>query len=61
MLYTFTPNTFYTNLLNVEPSRLEYLRSYKSEFDDTIITFTDQNGRPLQKEDNLNLTLFINE
>ena len=60
VLYFFTPNKSYANLLNVEPSNLVFLKTHNSEFDDIIITFTDQNGRPLEIEDNLNLTLLIN-
>ena len=48
-------------LLNVEPSNLVFLKTYNTEFDEIIITFTDQNGRPLEKEDKVNLTLFINK
>ena len=60
VLYFFTPDKSDANLLNVEPSNLVFLKTYNSEFDDIIITFTDQNGRPLEIEDNLNLTLLIN-
>ena len=60
VLYLFTPDKSYANLLNVEPSNLVFLKTYNSEFDDIIITFTDQNGRPLEIEDKLNLTLLIN-
>ena len=38
-----------------------FLKSYNTEFDDIIITFTDQNGRPLEIEDKVNLTLLINK
>ena len=31
------------------------------EFDDIIKIFTDQNGRPLEIEDKVNLTLLINK
>ena len=41
VLYTFTPNKSYAYLLNVEPSNLVFLKTYNSEFDETIITFTD--------------------
>ena len=37
-------------LLNVEPSNLVSLKTYNTELDD-VITFTDQNGRPLEIED----------
>ena len=49
VLYSFTPNTYYTNPLNVEPSNLKYLRTYDIKFDDIIIT----NGRRLQMENKL--------
>ena len=38
------PNKSYSYLLNVEPSNLVFLKTYNSEFDEIIITFTDQNG-----------------
>ena len=61
VLYTFTPNKSYAYLLNVEPSNLVFLKTYNTEFDEIIITFTDQNGRPLEIEDKVNLTLLINK
>ena len=48
-------------LLNVKPSKLVLLKTYNTEFDEIIITFTDQNGRTLEIEDKVNLTLFINK
>ena len=48
-------------MLNVEPSNLVFLKTYNTEFDEIIITFTDQNGRPLEIEDKVNLTLLINK
>ena len=51
VLYTFTQNKSYVYLFNVEPSNLVFLKTYNSEFDKIIITFTDQNGRPLEIED----------
>ena len=60
-LYTFTPNKSYGYLLNVEPNKLVFLKTYNSESDDIIITFTNQDGRPLVIEYKVNLTLLINE
>ena len=60
MLYTFTPNKSYAYLLNVEPSNLVFLKTYNTEFDETIIIFIDENGRPLEIEDKVNLALLIN-
>ena len=61
VLYTFTPNESYAYLLNVEPSQLVFLKTYNNEFDEIIITFANQNGRPLEIEDKVNLTLLINK
>ena len=48
-------------MLNVEQSNLVFLKVYNTDFDETIITFTDQIGRPLGIEDKVNLTLLINK
>ena len=61
ILYTFTPNKSYACLLNVEPSNLVFLRTYNTDFDEIIKTFSDQNGRPLEREVKSNLTLLINK
>ena len=55
VLYTFPSNKSYAYLLNVEPSNLMFLKTYNTEVDEIIITFTDQNGRPLEMEDKVNL------
>ena len=60
MLYTFTPNKSYAYLLSVEPSNLVFLKTYNTEFDETIIIFIDENGKPLEVEDKVNLALLIN-
>ena len=44
VLYTFTTNKSYSYLLNIEPSNFESWETYNTEFDEIIITFTDQNG-----------------
>ena len=44
VLYTFTSNKSHAYLLNVEPSNLVFLKTYKRMFDKIIIKFTDQNG-----------------
>ena len=61
VLYTFTPNKSYAYLLNVEATNLVFFITYNTEFDEIIIKFTDQNGRPLEVEDKVNLTLLINK
>ena len=41
VLFTFTPNTSYAYFLNVESYNLVVLKSYNTEFDKLIITFTN--------------------
>ena len=60
VLYIFTSNNSIAYLLNIEPSTLVFLTTYNTWFDEIILTFTDQNRRPLEIEDKVNLTLLIN-
>ena len=52
-------NKFYAYLLNVEP--MLFLKTFNIEFDEIILTFTDQNGRTLEIEYKVILTLLINK
>ena len=61
VLYTFTLNKFFAYLLNVQPCNLVFLKTYNTEFDVVITTFTGQNGRPFEIKDEVNLTLFVNK
>ena len=61
VLYTFMANKFYAYFLNVELSNLVLLKTYNIEFEEVIITFTDQVGKSLEIEDKVNLTLLINK
>ena len=51
LLYTFMPNKSYVYLLNVEPSNLEFLKTYSTEFGEIVMIFTDQNSKPLETEE----------
>ena len=57
VLYTFKPNKSYCYLLNVDPNNLLSWKIYNPDFDNTTITFAGQNGRPLEIESKVNLTL----
>ena len=59
--YTFTIKKSYAYLLNVEQSILMFVKTCNTEFDEIIITYTDQAGRPLKTEDKVNLILVINK
>ena len=48
-------------LLDVEPSNLVFSKTYDTEFDEILITFIAQNGRPLEMENNVNFGLLINK
>ena len=41
VLYTFTPNKFYSYLINIEPRNLVFLKTYNTNFDDFVIIFTN--------------------
>ena len=45
----------------LSPGNVVFLKIYNTEFDEIIITFMDQNGRPLEIKDKVNLTLLINK
>ena len=61
VFYTFTLNKYYAYVSNVEPNNLVVLKTCNTEFYEIIIIFTDQNGRFLEIEDKVNLTLLINK
>ena len=45
--------------LNVAPNNLVFLKISNTEFDEIIITFTDQNDRLLEIENKVNLRLLL--
>ena len=51
------PSKSYAYLLNFEQINLIFLKTHKTEFDNIIIKFTDQNNTPSKIEDKVNLTL----
>ena len=61
VLYTFTSNKSYSYLSNTEPRNLVFLKTYNTEFDRSIISFTERNHRQLEIEDKFNLILLINK
>ena len=59
VLYTFVPNKSFGSLLYISPSNHIFLKTFNSEYDETAVWFTDQNSKPLEIEDRLNLTTVI--
>ena len=45
----------------MEPSNQVFWETCNTDFDEIIITFTDRNGRLLEIEDKVDLTLLINK
>ena len=60
VLYTFIPNKSFGQLLDVSPKNVIFLKTFHSEFSYTEVWFTDQNFKPLELEDKINITLVIN-
>ena len=60
VLYTFIPNKPFGQLLDISPKNFIYLKTFNSEFSYIEIWFTDQNSKPLEIEDKINITLVIN-
>ena len=55
LLFSFVPNSKFGSLLSVTPQVLKYCDTVDSIFDYIEISFTDQNGRPLQIDDDISL------
>ena len=59
ILYTFVPNNPFGSLLEISPPNHIFLKVFNSEFQEIKVWFTDQNSRPLEVEDKINLTLIV--
>ena len=59
VLYTFVPNKPFGSLLEISPANHIILKTFNSEYDETIVWFTDQNSKLLEIEDRINLTMII--
>ena len=47
------------SLLDISPSNHIFLRTFNSKYDEIIVWFTDQNSKPLETENRINLTMVI--
>ena len=59
ILYTFVPNKPFGSLLEISPPNHIFLKTFNSEFKEIKVWFTDQNSKPLEVEDKINLTLIV--
>ena len=60
VLYTFVPNKPFGSLLEISPTDHIFLKTFNSEYDENKVWFTDQNSKPLEMEDRINLTMATN-
>ena len=60
VLYTFIPNKSFGQLLDISPKNFIFLKTFDSEFSYNEVWFTDQNSKPLEIEDKINIVLVIN-
>ena len=59
VLFTFVPNKQFGQLITITPHSPAMIKTNNAEFSFIEIWFTDQNNRPLEIEDNVNITLII--
>ena len=59
VLYTFVPNKPSGSLLEISPTNHIFLKAFSSEYDEIKVWLTDQNNKPLEIEDGINLTKVI--
>ena len=59
ILYTFVPNKPFGSLLEISSPNHIFLKTFNSEFQEMEVWFTDENSKPLELEDKINLTLIV--
>ena len=59
LLYSFVPNKPFGSLLEVSLANNIFLKTFNTEYDEIEVWFTDQNSKPLEIEDRINLTVVI--
>ena len=57
VLYAFVPNKSFSQLLDISPKNFIFLKTFNSEFSYIEVWFTDQQSKPVQFEDKINITL----
>ena len=59
VLFTFVPNKQFGQLITISPHSLTMLKTSNSEFPFIQVWFTDQNNRPLEIDNIVDITLII--
>ena len=60
VLCTCVPNKSFGQLLDISGTNFIYLKTFNSEFPYIEVWLNDQNSKPLQIEDNINIIMPIN-
>ena len=55
----FLPNKPFDSLLEISSTNHIFLKTFNSEYVEIKVWFTDQNSKPLEMEDRINLTMLI--
>ena len=59
VLFSFVPFKQFGQLLNISPHVFTMMNTINTEFSSVEVWYTDQSSKPLEIEDNVNLTLII--
>ena len=59
VLHTFVPNKPFGSLLEISPTNHIFLKTFNSEYSKIKVWFIDQNSKPLEIENRINLTMII--
>ena len=59
VLITFVPDKIFGQLMNINPHSPTMLKTVNAEFPFIKVWFTDQDNKPLEIEDNVNITLIV--
>ena len=59
VLFSFAPNKTFGQLLNISPHVFTMINTINTELSSVEVWFTDQSSKPIEIEDNINLTLII--
>ena len=59
VLHTFVPNKSFGVFLEISPKNHIFLKIFNSGYNEIEVWFTDQNSKPLEIEDRINLKMVI--
>ena len=59
VLFAFVPYKQFGRLINISPHSLLMLNTINTEFSFIYVWFTDQNSKPLEIEDKVNMTFIM--